>query len=95
MKSVAGFPYRLVVPLMMAALVFSGCSVRSISDSGYRKESGYRTESASNPFYKGELSEFEILGINAETKITQDEISRSFESKQRLALQKGTPVLLI
>lgn len=95
MRSIIGFPYRFVVPVMLAALVFSGCATRSISDSGYRNASGYRTEGSSNPFYKGELSEFEILGINSETKITQDEVSRAFESKQRLTLQKGSSILLI
>ena len=85
----------LPVLIIIIALIVSGCATRSISDSGYRAESGYRSQALGNPFYKGELSEFQILGINPEAKITQDEINRALESKQRLTLPKGSSIMLI
>lgn len=41
------------------------------------------------------LSEFQLLGINAETKITREEINRAFESRQRLTVPKGSSIMLI
>lgn len=86
---------RLIIPIMLLSLALSGCATRSISDSGYRNESGYRGGESSNPFYKGELSEFEVLGIATNTEVTQEEINRSFASKQRLTLLKGSSVMVI
>ncbi|MBI4595823.1 MAG: aminopeptidase, partial [Candidatus Tectomicrobia bacterium] len=87
--------FRFPALIIIIALMVSGCAKRSISDSGYRSESGYRSQASSNPFYKGELSEFQILGINPEAKITQEEINRALESKQRLTLPKGSSIMLI
>ncbi len=87
-----------VRPVLLAvAIVFaiSGCATRSISNSDYRAETGSRYQPASNPFYKGELSEFQILGINPEARITQDEINKALESKQRISLPKGSSIMLI
>ena len=83
------------VLILLIALAAAGCATRSISDSGYRGESGYYSPSSNNPLYKGELNEFDILGIDPEAKITQDEINKAFESKQRVALPKGSSVMLI
>lgn len=87
--------YKIPVLIIIIALVVSGCATRSISDSGYRAESGYRTQASSNPFYQGELSEFQILGINPEAKVTQEEINRALALKQRLNLPKGSSIMLI
>lgn len=84
-----------MVLIVLTALAFSGCMTRSISDSGYRADAGYRSQASDNPLYKGELSEFEVLGIHPQAKITQEEIDQAFESKQRLILQKGSSVMLI
>lgn len=95
MKVIGNRSIILTLLAIITALAFSGCATRSISDSGYRSETGYRSQASNNPLYKGELSEFEVLGINPETKITQEEISRAFESKQRLTLPKGSSFMLI
>lgn len=95
MSQVRGSSYRFTVLVVLIAIAVGGCATRSISDSGYRAESGYRSQASSNPFYKGELSEFEVLGINPEAKITQEEINKAFESKQRLTLPKGSSIMLI
>ncbi len=95
MRRVCNFFFRFAVLIALFTLALSGCATRSIPDSGYRGESGYRSQTSTNPFYKGELSEFQILGISPETKITQEEIDRAFESKQRLTLPKGSSIMLI
>lgn len=87
--------FRISGLVISVALALTGCATRSISDSGYRSETGYRSQVSANPFYKGELSEFQILGINPETKVTQEEINLAFESKRRLTLPKGSAIMLI
>lgn len=88
-------PYRFTVLIMLIALAATGCATRSISDSGYRAEPGYRSQPSGNPFYQGELTEFEVLGIDPDAKITQDEINKAFESKERITLPKGSSIMLI
>ena len=89
------FTWKLTVLIAATALMLGGCAMRSISDSGYRSESGYWSRTSSNPFYKGELSEFQVLGIDPEAKVTQEDIDRALESKQRLTLPKGCSIMLI
>lgn len=76
-------------------VVLSGCSTRSISNSGYNP-GGYYGRGADNPFYKGELSEFEVLGIDAGKEITEEQIAAAASSKkERVTLRKGDSILLI
>jgi hypothetical protein len=70
------------------------CSTRSISNSGYN-QGGYYARS-DNPFYRGELSEFALLGIDPGKEITEEEIGAAAKAgKERLALRKGDSILLI
>jgi hypothetical protein len=50
---------------LVITVLLSGCSVRSISNSGYNPGGYYPRGGDNNPFYKGELSEFDVLGIDA------------------------------
>ena len=84
-----------LLPALLLALFAVGCATRSISDSGYRKESAPGTAQAASPFYKGELSEFDVLGISLETKNTDEEIRRALDAQQRFVLPKGSRVMLI
>jgi len=86
---------KSIALIVLIAIAASGCATRSISDSGYRPDSGYRSQDSSNPFYKGELSEFQVLGIDPEAKVTQEEINKAFESRQRITLSKGSSIMLI
>ena len=95
MKGSRGFSYRLTVLIVLSAVALNGCATRSISDSGYRAESGYRSQGSNNPFYKGELSEFQVLGIDPEAKVSQEEIERALASKERLTLPKGSSIMLV
>lgn len=87
----------LSIALVGVLLLLAACGTRSISDSGYYADSsrsGGRA-GASNPFYRGELSELDVLGIEREQKITEDDIRKAFSDKQPLSVKKGTSILLV
>jgi len=75
---------------MLLALLAAGCATRSISDSGYR-----RPGEAGSAFYKGELNEFEVIGLSPDAAATEAEIRRALDSRTRLALRKGSRIMLI
>lgn len=86
---------KIVLLVVVLLLTLSGCGTRSISDSGYRS-GGYPGSRSDNPFYKGELSEFDVLGIDAGKDVSEQDIARAAsEKKERLTLRKGNPILLI
>ncbi len=87
-------PVRWPALFLMLTLI-AGCGVRSISDSGYSSDSSHGRPGASNPYYKGELSEFEVLGIDRTQKITDDDIRTSFAAKRPLSIPKGSSILLV
>jgi len=82
---------------LVAALVLAGCETRSISNSGYvgGGDRYYRYGVPANPFYRGELTEFEVLGIKLEKSASNDDISRSAAAYRRLAVRKGATLLVI
>jgi hypothetical protein len=82
--------------IFISVLVFlAACSVRSISDSGYYADSDRRGARASNPFYRGELSEFDVLGIDPKIPITEADIQKSLAARNRITLSKGSSIMLI
>ncbi len=85
----------LTTSLLLVFALLTGCGTRSISDSGYRSDSDRRGPGASNPFYRGELNEFEVLGIDRQATITEDDIRKTFAAKQPLVMRKGTSIMLI
>ena len=85
---------KLVLFLTVIALI-TGCTTRSISDSGYPGH-GYYGAKPSNPLYKGEISEFDVLGIDSGAEISDEDIKSAFvEAPSRKLLRKGAPILLI
>ncbi len=78
-----------------ALLLLAACETRSISDSGYRPESSYGRSSGVNPFYRGELSELDVLGIDRNQAITEEDIRKAFGDKQPLSVKKGSSILLV
>lgn len=84
--------------LFLTLLLIAGCDTRSISNSGYNPNPGDRYGSysgTSNPFYMGELSEFDVLGIDPAQTVTEEDIRNSFAAKQPLSLPKGSSILLV
>jgi hypothetical protein len=81
-------PLRTLLPLLLVALLLAGCSTRSISNSGY-------PEDRPNPFYKGELSELDLLGIDPTAPIAEADIAGAFATHKRIELRKGAPILVV
>jgi len=77
---------RIAVAL---ALTLTGCITRSISDSGF--------ESADSPSlgYRGELTEFEVLGIETSANISEADIAAELKLPQQTRLQRTSKILLI
>ena len=84
----------LVATLLLALGAF-GCSRRSISDSEYRKDSVYGGRQSAPAPFRGELSEFDVLGINPGEKASDEEIRRALESRRNVALPKDSGIMLI
>jgi hypothetical protein len=80
--------------LVSLVMLLSAC-VRSISDSGYYADSDRRGSRASNPFYRGELSEFDVLGIDPKVSVTEADIEKAFTAKTRITVPKGSAIMLI
>ena len=95
MNKISALRRSVAISIFLTVLALQGCGVRSISDSGYQAESQGRFRPASNSLYKGELTEFEVLGIASQTPASQEEINRSLEDRQRLTLPKGSPIMLV
>lgn len=83
-----------ILAALVVILLLSSCATRSISDSGYKDGYyGYRND---NPFYKGELSEFDVLGIEAGKEISEQDIATAAASrKERITLRKGDSIMVI
>lgn len=81
------------VVFMLALLALAACETRSISDSGYR--AGGSGRGSSNPFYRGELTAYDVLGIDADKPVSDDDIRKALSAKQPLAARKGSAVMLV
>ncbi|HEX4507096.1 MAG TPA: aminopeptidase [Alphaproteobacteria bacterium] len=77
--------------LACVLLVLTACSVRSISDSGYR-EPGY---GHGNPIYRGELSEYAVLGIDPAGTYSEADIQKAMIERRPLSVKKGSGILLV
>lgn len=75
------------------ALALAACSTRSISDSGYKGDGGGYTNSAYA--YKGELSPYDILGVDADRPITEDDIAKAMAAKKPIQVKKGSSIMLV
>lgn len=86
-------PRGLLCLIVLTAL--AACTTRSISDSGYRADTDYRSRTASNPFYRGELTAYDVLGIDAEKPISDDDIRKALATKRPITARKGSAVMLV
>jgi hypothetical protein len=89
--------------LMSACILVAGCTkhVRSISHSGYPQQSSYCgnriADGMSDPAfeYRGELSEFDVLGIPRGEITSEAEIRRALEGSKSVKPRPGSTILLI
>jgi hypothetical protein len=78
--------------LASALLLLAGCTTRSISNSGYPSDNSHRGGHAS---YRGELSEFDVLGVSVEANITDTDIVSALLDSERPRLRRDSNILLI
>ncbi|KFC97783.1 hypothetical protein [Leminorella grimontii] len=88
MKRIFSGRGRILLAVVLGALVLSGCSTRSISQSGGR---------GGNAFYSGELKDSDVLGAAPKSKaISDDDIQKALSSaRQDFRLPKSSSILLI
>ena len=71
------------------ALLLAGCETRSISDSGHR-------HGESNPYYRGELTEAEVVGApDSGRAITDADIQNALRSSKPVHATPGTGLLVV
>lgn len=83
----------LAWPLAVLLLSLVGCQTRSISDSGYH--GGRWGGGDVNRVYRGELSEFDVLGIERGQAIAENEIQASLGARERPTIARGSSIMLI
>lgn len=84
---------KTLVFILVLTVAISACTTRSISNSGYNSGRYHEND---NPLYKGELSEFDVLGIDAGQEISDHKIAEALHtSTDRIAMRKGDAILLI
>jgi len=79
--------------ILVAVVLLSGCTTRSISNSGYRGGGGWYY--ADNPYYIGELSELEVLGVQDDKEITEEDIAKAADAVGQVSLKRGDTVVVV
>lgn len=87
--------FRSLMTMLMAATLVVGCGTRSISNSGYYADSDRGYVQKNSPFYKGELNELDILGIDPKSAISEEDIQKAIAGKSRVTIPKGSSIMLI
>jgi len=92
MKTPHQIPLRFTLACLAATgLVFlTGCETRSISNAGYRGGAYY-----GGSLYRGELNEFDVLGVDRDQSITDSDIAKALDTPTRVKLRRGNSTLLI
>jgi hypothetical protein len=75
----------------VSALLLVGCETRSISNSDYNAPYSWN----GGPRYRGELSEFDILGAAPAQEATQANIAKALETAAAPKIKRGDKLLLI
>jgi hypothetical protein len=88
--------------IALACTLFAGCeSTRSISNSSYRGDErvsyyGPRVNESDPGFaYRGELSEFDVLGIARGEVASEQDIQRALDNAKTVTLNANSSILLI
>ena len=92
-----------LVTLSLGLVLLAGCakSTRSLSNSGYRDPGNTAhlapRESDSDPgfAYRGELSEFDVLGITRTETASDADIEKALAAAKQIRLKSGDSILLV
>jgi hypothetical protein len=92
--------WKLLMLLAACALMASCAHTRSISNSGYHDpEAGrqFAPRDSSDPgfAYRGELSEFEVLGVARDRHAFEEDIQQALENARPVKLKSDATLLLI
>ncbi|MGD0261763.1 MAG: aminopeptidase [Verrucomicrobiota bacterium] len=95
--------WKFCLLTICACAVLAGCarSIHSISNSGYQADRSYcgyhPADAGSDPAftYRGELSEFDVLGITRGQTTSETEIAQALDNAKRVKLGPGSSILLI
>lgn len=86
----------------IVCVLFVGCdsTIRPISNSAYVGKETHHTHSPQPPLdpafqYRGELSEFDVLGITPGAIASENEIRRALDNAKRVKLRSDSSLLLI
>lgn len=80
-----------MLALALALLTIGGCTSRPISNAGYR--GGYYAGGAS--LYRGELSQFDVLGEGRGQPISEADIAAALQSRSHVKLTREGSILLV
>lgn len=83
---------------LLACILLAGCSTtRSISNSGHAGPPAEAPRGSSDPGfeYRGELNEFDVLGVDRRRMATDEEIIQALERARNVELKPGSRVLLV
>lgn len=80
-----------LVAAVAVAMVLAGCGVRSISNSGYSASGN----GGGNPLYRGELSEFDVLGLETDNAVSDQDIARALAEHRKVGVRKGDTILVV
>lgn len=88
----AAMKHATLLCALAGALVFAGCSTRSISNSGFKNQSGYNSQIGG---YTGELSELDVIGVAADATVTEADIQAAVRGPSGTKISRSSKVLLI
>ena len=92
---------RVLFPVLLLAMLVVGCkSTRSISNSSPPQNgSGHyfapRPQTDPGFEYRGELNEFDVLGVERTRVTSEEEIQRALEQSRSVRIKTGSGVLLV
>lgn len=86
---------RLSALAIVLAIILAGCSTRSISNSEVIPEHGSRYCDVPGSGYRGELSEFNVLGVRPDEPVSDEEIRSALEASKLIRFKPGSRILLI
>ena len=87
--------------ILVACALLAGCvSTRSISNSGYRERgtAGHASPAGRSDAifaYRGELSEFDLLGVARDQSAFEEDIQRALDKARPIRLKPHSTILLI
>jgi hypothetical protein len=88
------FPPRLAA-LALLAVLLAGCTTRSISNSDFDHQSRTYARAGSGTSYQGELSEFDVVGVEEDRPITEEAIRAALSNARSVHLSAQSRILLI